>query len=139
MTDYYRSGAWAVTASRVETPKADFEISSISAVEISRAPLWCAIALGSAAITAAWSLRHVLYPGEITTIVVTAAVLAAAASQIAWLRFSGSSWRGTETGRVTGLLWQLRAMRSAIRQAQQDFRNGRNPETTDASEAPPRI
>lgn len=122
MTEYYRSGAWAVTASRVETPKADFEIGSISAVEISRAPLWCALGLGAAGIAAAWSLRHILYPGEITTIVVTAAVLTAAASQIAWLRFSGSSWRGTETGRVWGLLWQLKRMRAAIRQAQQAAR-----------------
>lgn len=138
MTDYYRSGAWAVTASRVETPKADFEISSISAVEISRAPLWCAIGLGAAATAAAWSLRHILYPGEITTIAVAAAVLMAAASQIAWLRFSGSSWRGTETGRVWGLLWQLKQMRAAIRQAQQDARRVREPETANALETTPR-
>ena len=137
MTEYYRSGAWAVTASRVETPKADFEIGSISAVEISRAPLWCAIALGVAASAAAWSLRHILYPGEITTVAVTAAVLTAAASQIAWLRFSGSSWRGTETGRVWGLLWQLKQMRAAIRRAQQDARRGREPETATAHETRP--
>lgn len=137
-TEYFRRGAWAVTSSRVETPRADFELADISAVEISRAPLWCAIGLASAAGAAAWSLRHILYAGEMATIAVTAAVLAAAASQIAWLRFSGASWRGTETGRVFGPLPVLKCIRRSIRQAQLDARRASGPEMSTTPETLPR-
>lgn len=129
MTDYYRNGAWAVTDTRVQTPRADYDLNSITAVEVSRAPLWGAISLASAGVAAAWSLRHILYPGEIMAIAATSAILTAAASQIAWLRFSGSSWRGTETGLVWAMLWRAKQVRAAIRQAQQDARLMREPDT----------
>lgn len=122
MSDYFRAGpGWAVTATRVETPKKDFDIDSITAIEISRVPMWSAIALLVGVLLASLVFRHILYPSEIAASVGLAALLVGIASQIGWMRVSGSSWRGTETGRVWGRIGRLHAMRIAIRRAQEDL------------------
>lgn len=125
MTDYFREGSWAVTDTRVETPKKDFETASITAVEVSRMPLWGALFLLAATTASVVALRHVLYPAEMLIAAGLATVGTAVASQIGWLRVSGSSWRGTETGRVWGPVKRLTQIRSAIRSAQQAIRDGR--------------
>ena len=126
MTNYFREGSWAVTDTRVETPKKDFETASITAVEISRMPLWGAVSLLAATTASILGLRHVLYPSEISVALGIGVLGVAVASQIGWMRVSGSNWRGTETGRVWGPVNRLKQMRSAIRMAQQASRDGKS-------------
>lgn len=119
MTEYFRERGWAVTSTRVETPRADFDIASITAVEVSRMPLWVALGIGTAAIGSALSLRAILFPAEIGAVTGVALVLIAIAMQVGCLRVSGAGWRGTETGLVWGRVETLQKVRSAIRRAQE--------------------
>lgn len=123
MTDFYRNGAWAVTDTRVQTPRADFDLSSITAVEISRVPFYAAASLGAAALGTTWTLRPILYFGEILIIAGLAIGATLFASRIGWMRVSGSGWRGTETGLVWGPMHRISEMRDAIRLAQEAVRN----------------
>ena len=118
MSAFYRSGAWAVTADRVETPRKDFDTRSITAVEVSRMPFWSALGLSAGAVLTVLLMHHILYLSEIVGVVMASGLVVFAASQIGTLQVSGSSWRGTETGTVWGPLWRLEAVRNAIRDAQ---------------------
>lgn len=118
MSAFYRSGAWAVTADRVETPRKDFDTRSITAVEVSRMPFWSALGLAAGASLTVLFMHPILYLSEIGGVLIASGLSVYGASQIGTLQVSGSSWRGTETGTVWGPLWQLEAMRTAIRAAQ---------------------
>ena len=130
MTDFYRNGAWVVTDTRVQTPRADFDLSSITAVEVSRAPFYAAASIGAAALGATWTLRPILYASEILIIASLAIGATLFASRIGWMRVSGSGWRGTPTGLVVGPIQRLRAMREAVREAQENARRVPEPEAT---------
>lgn len=118
MTEFYRSGAWAVTSDRVETPRKDFDTSSITAVEVSRMPLWSALGLAAGASLTIFSLHHILYLSEMVVVLAGAAGGVWGAAQVGTMQVSGASWRGTETGYVWGPVWRLEQMRRAIRAAQ---------------------
>lgn len=122
MTEYFRQGGWAVTSTRVETPRADFDIGSIRAVEINRMPLIVTLAVSAAALGSSWALSPILYPSEILVIVLTALVAVTVSTQVGCMRVSGSGWRGTETGRFWGWVRTLRKVRQAIRRAQEAAR-----------------
>ncbi|MBX9863116.1 MAG: hypothetical protein K2Y42_10230 [Hyphomicrobium sp.] len=111
----FQSGKWSVTRRLISTPSKDWKASEVMAVELSRIPLWSAVAVAAALALMVRGLWTILYWHEVAIAVVVIAALLAAGS-IGLLRVSIEAVRGSETGgRVYGPMYVLIPMRAAIR------------------------
>lgn len=111
----FQRGKWSVTRRLISTPSKDWKASEVMAVELSRIPLWSAVAVAAALALMVRGLWTILYWHEVAIAVVVIAALLAAGS-IGLLRVSIEAVRGSETGgRVYGPMYVLIPMRAAIR------------------------
>lgn len=112
----YESGAWSASHRIVTSPRRDWKASEIVGCEVSRLPLWSALAfIGSVGlfVVGLWPL---LYWYELAIALGLAVFAGVAGSQIGILKLSIEAMRGTEIGQAMGPMWKLNAMRQAIRQ-----------------------
>lgn len=117
----FQSGQWSVTRRLFSTPSKDWKASEVMAVELSRIPLWSAVAVAAALALMVRGLWTILYWHEVAIAVVVIAALLAAGSQVGLLRVSIEAVRGSETGgRVYGPMYVLNPMRGAMRQVLQE-------------------
>lgn len=76
----FQSGKWSVTRRLISTPSKDWKASEVMAVELSRIPLWSAVAVAAALALMVRGLWTILYWHEVAIAVVVIAALLAAGS-----------------------------------------------------------
>ncbi len=110
----YESGAWSASYQLVTSPRRDWKASEIVGCEVSRLPLWSALALAVCIGLFVFGFWPLLYWYEIASASALVALLGFG-SQIGILKLSIEAMRGSETGQAMGPMWKLNAMRQAVR------------------------
>lgn len=123
-TTLYESGAWSASHQLVTSPRRDWKASEIVGCEVSRLPLWSALALAGCIGLFVLGLWPLLYWYEIAIAWALAALLGVSGSQIGILKLSIEAMRGSETGQAMGPMWKLNAMRQAIRRIISERKGG---------------